>query len=79
MKQVSKEKYLEFVRNYPSKLMFNCITICEPPIGEYHDFNISDNISTNVVAREIRSWMGSDGGVDNSRGGRYWEYYIRQE
>lgn len=78
MKQVSREEYLTFVKNYPNKLDFNCVTICEPPMGRYHDFSISKDLRESVVAREVRNWLTPSGKVVHESPNPYWEYYIKE-
>lgn len=77
MKQVSREEYLTFLKNYPNKLDFNCVTIGEPPVGCYHDFSISEDDDESEVAREVRNWLTPEGEIATGAPNPYWKYYIK--
>lgn len=36
--EVTYDEFSNFLKNYANKLEWNCVTICDPPIGFYHDF-----------------------------------------
>lgn len=74
--EVSREEYLAFIRNYPNKLVFDCTSICEPPLGSYNDFSHNKVWPESMVAKEVRDWIGPNGESDNSKQGKFWSYYI---
>lgn len=76
--EVTREEYLAFIREYPRKLEFDCIGICEPPLGSYNDFSDGKVWPESMVAKEYRDWMGDDGEEDFSMPGKFWRYYIQQ-
>lgn len=69
-KEVTKEEFQDFVRNYPNKLEWNVSGACDPPLGSYNDFTLG-NWSESVVAK-VFLMDGSD-----YYGGRTNEYYIK--
>lgn len=75
-KEVTREEYLVFVKNYPTKLHFDCTGICDPPLGSYNDFSHGKVFPESIVAKETRNYMGPDGEIDNSMPGKFWRYYI---
>jgi hypothetical protein len=77
--EVTRDEYLEFIRNYPNKLEFDCIGMCEPPLGSYNDFSDGKVWPESMVAKEVRDWRGQGGEIDNSRPGKFWRYYILGE
>lgn len=51
-KRVTKEKFEEFIRNYPRDLVEYEIMMCSPPICAYNDFELAD-YPNSEVAREF--------------------------
>lgn len=76
-KKVSKNEYLEFIKNYPKPLEFDCTGICEPPLGTYNDSSDGKMWPESIVAKEIRNWLDENGKVDNTNA--LWEYFIIAE
>jgi len=73
-KQVTKEEFDKFVKEYPRKLTGDCCGICEPPSVTFNDFALANRWPHSVVAR---TWSYSDDPHD-----RYYEpeenrhYYV---
>jgi hypothetical protein len=42
MREVTKEEYEEFIKNYPRPLSQDLLTITEPPILQLNDFSLGD-------------------------------------
>ena len=38
-RQVTKEKFYDFIKSYPTKLEFDTTGICDPPLSSYNDFS----------------------------------------
>jgi hypothetical protein len=74
--EVSKEKYVEFVNNYPKELVFDVCGIREPPLGSYNDFSGGKVWPESMVAKEDRDWLGPNGETDHKIPGKFWKYYI---
>ena len=49
-KDVTKEEFYEFVKNYPRKLEYNCCGIPELPAISYNDFELANRWPYSVVA-----------------------------
>lgn len=58
---VTKEKFLEFINNYPRKLACDCCGISEPPAISYNDFELANRWTYSVVAN---TWAYSDNPED---------------
>lgn len=69
--QVSKERFTEFVKNYPNKLVYDATGICEPPLGSYNDFTGGHVWPESMVAK-IKLYDGSE-----YHGFKQPEYFIR--
>lgn len=54
MKSVTKEEFLEFIKNYPRKLSFNTDGRGEPPFSTYNDFTLG-NYPDSIVASCFRN------------------------
>lgn len=78
-KQVSREEFLEFVKNYPNKLHFDCAGFYEPLLCSYNDFSNEGFWPGTIVAKEIREFLGPNGEVDESKPGKYWSYFILKD
>lgn len=50
MKDVSAEEYVDFINNYPRKLMRDVFAACDPPSVTYNDFELADRYPYSVVA-----------------------------
>ena len=50
-REVSFEKFKQFINSYPRKLEYNFTGICEPPLVTYTDFELSDKWPDSVVAK----------------------------
>jgi hypothetical protein len=50
MKRVSKEEFLEFIKNYPRRLIKDCNGICDPPSITYNDFELANRWPYSIVA-----------------------------
>ena len=79
MKQVSRQEYIRFIKNYPRDLDFDCTGIFEPPLGTYNDFSNEKVWPESIVAKEIRDWMGDNGERDFDIPGKFWKYFIKEE
>lgn len=75
-KKVSRDEYLDFVSGYGKKLAFNVSSICEPPMGQHHDFSDGKQYPDSLVAYEVRMWMDENGKQDHSYASPLWEYYV---
>lgn len=49
-KNVTKEEFEEFIRNYPRKLERDVCGICDPPAVSYNDFELANRWPYSVVA-----------------------------
>lgn len=49
-KQVNKEKFLEFIKNYPRPLNRDVFGACEPPAVSYNDFALANRWPYSIVA-----------------------------
>jgi len=75
-KEVTRDEYLLFIRNWPNKLVFDFAGMCEPPMGSHNDFTDGKVWPESMVAKEMRDWMGANGETDLSIPGKFWCYYI---
>ena len=50
LKQVTKEEFIDFIKNYPKKLETDIYAISELPLITYNDFSIADKWPDSVVA-----------------------------
>ena len=48
--QVTKQEYIDFIKNYPRKLVRDVTGICEPPAISYNDFELADRYPYSIVA-----------------------------
>lgn len=44
-KEVSKDEFISFIKNYPAPLETNVVHICEPPQLEFYDFSLDEKPS----------------------------------
>ena len=51
MKQVKKDEFYEFIKNYPRELERHVSGISEPPAVSYNDFELANRWPYSVVAR----------------------------
>lgn len=65
MKNVTKEEFQEYIRNYPRKLDRDVFGACEPPSVTYNDFELADRWPYSVVASTFL--------YDNKPGSYYYE------
>lgn len=49
-KRVSKEKFVDFLKNYPTKLVKDVYGVCDPPYISYNDFSTGKMWPDSVVA-----------------------------
>ena len=49
-KVVSEDEYIEYVNNYPRKLVRNVTGISDPPAVSYNDFELADRWPYSAVA-----------------------------
>lgn len=49
-KNVTKEEFEEFIKNYPRKLECDCCGISEPPAISYNDFELANRWPYSIVA-----------------------------
>lgn len=52
-KEVKKEEFDNFVKNYPRPLDWNVTGICEPPLGSYNDLSLGKWPDTMVAKVKI--------------------------
>lgn len=64
-KNVTKDKFVEFINNYPRRLKRDVFAACEPPSVTYNDFELADRWPYSVVARTFL--------YDDNVGGYYYE------
>ncbi len=50
IKDVSVEEYVNFINNYPRKLMRDVFAACDPPSVTYNDFELADRYPYSIVA-----------------------------
>lgn len=48
--KVNKEEFINFIKNYPHKLTFDCIGISDPPAISYNDFELANRWPYSIVA-----------------------------
>ena len=72
-KKVSKEDFVEYLKNYPNRLSITITRISDPPIKHYHD-----NLFDKEVASIVLDWLGENGEIYRDNTGIYWEYYIKK-
>ena len=58
-REVSKEEFDEFVKNYPNKLEWNVTTICEPPLGNHNDF-MDGKVWPESMVTKVKLYDGSE-------------------
>lgn len=56
-KKVSEQEFIEFIKNYPRKLVRHVSGICDPPSITYNDFELADRWPYSIIAN---TWMYSD-------------------
>lgn len=71
-KQVSKQEFDEFVKNYPNKLDWDVTGIYDPPLGSHNDFS-NGKVWPESMVTKVMLYDGSD-----YYDGKQSEYYIRQ-
>lgn len=49
-KKVSKQEFLDFIKNYPRKLTIDCCGISEPPTITYNDFELANRWPYSIMA-----------------------------
>lgn len=49
-KKVSKQEFLNFIKNYPRKLEVDCCGISDPPNITYNDFELANRWPYSIVA-----------------------------
>ena len=49
-RDVSKEEFFEFVKNYPRKLERDVFGVCDPPAVSYNDFELANRWPYSIVA-----------------------------
>lgn len=47
---VTKEKFVNYINNYPRKLIRDVFGACDPPSVTYNDFELADRYPYSVVA-----------------------------
>lgn len=57
MKKVSEQEFIEFIGNYPRKLVRDVCAISDPPSITYNDFELANRWPYSIVAN---TWMYSD-------------------
>ena len=50
MKDVTKEEYVAFIKNYPRKLEADCCAISDPPLITHNDFELANRWPYSIVA-----------------------------
>ncbi len=72
-KQVSKEEFEEYIKQYPNPLEKNVCAIPEPPLLTYNDFKLAEKWPESVVAR-VKLYDGSEYHFGKTR-----EYQIQDQ
>ena len=49
-KKVSKQEFLNFIKNHPRKLKIDCCGISDPPSITYNDFELANRWPYSIVA-----------------------------
>ena len=49
-KKVSKQEFLNFIKNYPRKLQVDCYRVSDPPSITYNDFELANRWPYSIVA-----------------------------
>lgn len=74
MRNATRKEYLQAIANYPRKLTRDVVTICEPPMIQYHDLALDT-----VVAQCLCDYRNDDGSEqDFSSPGKFWTYKIAE-
>lgn len=50
MKSVSKDEFVEFIKDYPRRLVRDVFGACDPPAVSYNDFTLANRWPHSVVA-----------------------------
>lgn len=50
IKRVTKNEFLEFIKNYPRHLIKDCNGVCDPPSITYNDFELANRWPYSIVA-----------------------------
>lgn len=85
-RQVSKEEFDKFIKDYPNQLTSSVMRICEPPLVHFRDDLLptdgvcgdADYFYDKVVAKICMDWM-RDGEIDRENHKRFWEYSILEQ
>lgn len=80
-KQVTREEFEAFVRDYGKPLTYDVCQIPEPPLLSYNDFSWGKVWPESMVAKIVADWLGPNGEHDLSDSlaspGKFWRYFIR--
>jgi hypothetical protein len=77
-RDVTREEFQEYLKTYPNKLDFSCLTICEPPLGCYYDFTTGKEGFDARVAAYCMEWLGPNGEMEEYER-QYWTYFIEED
>ena len=72
--KVTKEVYLEYLRNYPNKLYTIETEVCEPQMLSH-----IDTITKETVATVAKEWMDNKGNVAVVGSDQYYEYFVKSK
>lgn len=72
-KQVTKEEFDKFIKNYPNKLVWDVAGYFEPPLGSYNDFS-NNKVWPGSMVAQINMYDGSD-----YYKGKTKEYFIKMD
>ena len=78
-KQVEKEEFESFIKNYPNQLIHDCIGTSKPAVKAYCDFTTGKEWPDTMVAKIEMDYRGPDGEVVGGGSHRFWKYWILEE